>query len=110
VAKKQPTAEDLAAELDQKSAEIRILQRVSSAINATLDLEEIYGLPEGNLHQGDLALDQMLFMRPVPGWARYRTPVPNLYLCGSATHPGGGISGAPGYNASREIMKYWAKL
>jgi len=75
-----------------------------------LDLEEIYGLPEGNLHQGDLALDQMFFMRPVPGWARYRTPVPNLYLCGSATHPGGGISGAPGYNASRQILKDWAKL
>jgi phytoene dehydrogenase-like protein len=75
-----------------------------------LDLEETYGLPEGNLHQGDLALDQLFFMRPVPGWARYRTPVPNLYLCGAATHPGGGVTGAPGYNASRQILKDWSKV
>ncbi|HEX9724157.1 MAG TPA: NAD(P)/FAD-dependent oxidoreductase [Vicinamibacteria bacterium] len=71
------------------------------------DLEETYGLPEGSLHHGDLALDQLFFMRPVPGWARYGTPVPNLYLCGSGTHPGGGISGAPGYNASRQILRDW---
>jgi phytoene dehydrogenase-like protein len=73
------------------------------------DLEETYGLPEGNLHHGDLALDQLFFMRPVPGWARYRTPVPNLYLCGSGTHPGGGVTGAPGYNASRQILKDWGR-
>ncbi len=74
-----------------------------------LDLEETYGLPEGSLHHGDLALDQLFFMRPVPGWARYQTPVPNLYLCGSGTHPGGGVTGAPGYNASRQILKDWGK-
>ena len=74
-----------------------------------LDFEETYGLPEGCLHHGDLALDQLFFMRPVPGWARYRTPVPNLYLCGSGTHPGGGVSGAPGYNASHQVLKDWAK-
>jgi phytoene dehydrogenase-like protein len=49
-------------------------------------------------------LDQLLVMRPVPGCARYRTPVENLYLCGSGSHPGGGISGAPGYNAAREVL------
>ena len=75
-----------------------------------LDFETRFGLPEGNLHQGDLALDQLFFMRPVPGWARYRTPVRNLYLCGAATHPGGGVSGAPGYNASRQILKDWGAI
>lgn len=73
-----------------------------------LDLEETYGLPEGNQDHGEPALDQLFFMRPVPGWARYRTPVSSLYLCGSGTHPGGGVSGAPGYNASRQILKDWA--
>jgi phytoene dehydrogenase-like protein len=74
-----------------------------------LALEETYGLPEGNPHHGELALDQLFFMRPVPGWARYRTPITNLYLCGASTHPGGGVSGAPGYNASRQILKDWGR-
>lgn len=72
-----------------------------------LDLEEIYGLTEGNLYHGELSLDQLLYMRPVPGWAQYRTPIGNLYLCGAGTHPGGGVTGAPGYNAAREILKDW---
>jgi phytoene dehydrogenase-like protein len=49
----------------------------------------------------------LFFMRPLAGWAKYRTPVRNLYLCGSGTHPGGGVMGAPGYNAAREILKDW---
>lgn len=69
------------------------------------DLETEYGLTGGNIFHGDLGLDQLYFMRPVAGWAQYRTPVRNLYLCGSGTHPGGGVMGAPGYNAAREIMK-----
>ena len=52
-----------------------------------------------------MALDQIFFMRPVPGWARYRTPIDNLYLCGSGTHPGGGITGLPGYYAAKEVLK-----
>jgi phytoene dehydrogenase-like protein len=52
-----------------------------------------------------MALDQMLFMRPAPGTARYRTPVENLFLCGAGAHPGGGVTGAPGYNAAREVMR-----
>jgi phytoene dehydrogenase-like protein len=72
-----------------------------------LDLEEIYGLAEGNIYHGEMALDQLFLMRPVPGWARYRTPIKNLYLCGASAHPGGGITGAPGYNAAREILKDW---
>lgn len=70
-----------------------------------LDLEEIYGLTEGNIYHGEMTLDQLFFMRPIPGWARYRTPIKNLYLCSASTHPGGGVTGVPGYNAAREILK-----
>jgi phytoene dehydrogenase-like protein len=71
-----------------------------------LDLEEIFGLTEGHIHHAEMALDQIFFMRPVPGWARYRTPIEDLYLCGSGTHPGGDISGLPGYYAAQEILKH----
>jgi len=70
-----------------------------------LDLEREWGLSEGNIFQGELSLEQLFFLRPVPGYARFRTPVENLYLCGSATHPGGGIMGAPGRLAALEILK-----
>lgn len=74
-----------------------------------LDLETIYALPEGNPNHGEMTLDQFLYMRPVPGWAQYRTPVQGLYLCGAGTHPGGGVTGLPGKNAAREILKDWGK-
>ena len=70
-----------------------------------LDLETRFDAPEGNLYQGELMLDQFLFMRPVAGWAQYRTPIAGLYLCGAAAHPGGGAAGAAGYNAARAILK-----
>ncbi len=70
-----------------------------------LDLERRFGLTGGNIFHGEMSLDQMFVMRPAPGCARYRTPVPGLYLCGSGTHPGGGVMGAPGYNAAREMVK-----
>ncbi|HLW55358.1 MAG TPA: NAD(P)/FAD-dependent oxidoreductase [Candidatus Angelobacter sp.] len=70
-----------------------------------LDLEREFGLSEGNIFQGELSLEQLFFLRPVPGYARFRTPIKNLYLCGSATHPGGGIMGAPGRLAALEILK-----
>jgi phytoene dehydrogenase-like protein len=70
-----------------------------------LDLEEEYGLTGGNIFHGEMELDQLFFMRPVAGWAQYRTPIPGLYLCGAGTHPGGGVMGAPGHNAAREILK-----
>jgi phytoene dehydrogenase-like protein len=70
-----------------------------------LELEREWGLSEGNIFQGELSLEQLFFLRPVPGWARYRTPVRGLYMCGSATHPGGGIMGAPGRNSALEILK-----
>jgi phytoene dehydrogenase-like protein len=70
-----------------------------------LDLERDFGLTEGNIFQGELSLEQLFFLRPVPGWSQYRTPIKNLYMCGSATHPGGGIMGAPGRIAAMEILK-----
>ncbi len=69
-----------------------------------LDLEREWGLTEGNIFQGELTLEQLFFLRPAPGWARYATPIEGLYMCGSATHPGGGIMGAPGRNAARRIL------
>src|SRR5678816_4420877 len=69
-----------------------------------LDLEREWGLSEGNIFQGELTLEQLFFLRPVPGWARYKTPIGGLYMCGSATHPGGGIMGAPGRNAAMAIL------
>src|SRR5947207_11278981 len=70
-----------------------------------LDLEREFGLTEGNIFQGELSLEQLFFLRPVPGYAQFRTPIKNLYLCGSASHPGGGIMGAPGRLAALEILK-----
>jgi phytoene dehydrogenase-like protein len=70
-----------------------------------LDLEREWGLTEGNIFQGELTLEQLFFLRPVPGWAQYVTPVDRLYMCGSATHPGGGIMGAPGRNAAMRVLK-----
>ena len=70
-----------------------------------LDLEREWGLTEGNIFQGELTPEQLFFARPVPGWAQYTTPIRNLWMCGSATHPGGGIMGAPGRNAAFRILK-----
>jgi phytoene dehydrogenase-like protein len=70
-----------------------------------LDMEETYGLSGGHIHHGEQSLDQSFAFRPLIGWAQYRTPVRGLYLCGAGTHPGGGISGGPGANAAREIIK-----
>jgi len=72
---------------------------------APRDLEDRFGLTGGNIMQGTMSLSSLAFMRPVPGYADYRTPVRGLYLCGAATHPGGGVMGACGYNAAREILR-----
>jgi len=71
-----------------------------------LDLERTFGLTGGNIFQGAMPMHQLFAFRPVPGYAGYRTPVPGLYLCGSAAHPGGGVMGAAGANAAREILRY----
>ena len=69
-----------------------------------MDYAQSYGLAEGSIYQGQMSLDQLLVMRPVPAWGRYATPIQNLYLCGAGTHPGGGVTGAPGFNAARELL------
>lgn len=74
-------------------------------IRTPWDIENEVGLTEGNIFQGELTMDQLLFNRPVPGYAQYRSPVRGLYMCGSSTHPGGGVMGAPGANAAREILR-----
>jgi phytoene dehydrogenase-like protein len=78
---------------------------IEKQVVTPLDLEREWGLSEGNIFQGELSLEQLFFLRPVPGWAQYRTPIKNLYMCGSATHPGGGIMGANGRLAALEILK-----
>ncbi len=93
-----------------------VLQRISKVspdfcekilhceIRTPQDIEREVGITEGNIFQGELTLDQLLFNRPVPGYADYRTPIKGLYVAGSSTHPGGGVMGAPGLNAAREIL------
>jgi phytoene dehydrogenase-like protein len=76
---------------------------VASELLSPADLEERYAMPGGHWHHGELAVDQMLMLRPVPGAAQYETPLPGLYLCGAGSHPGGGIMGAAGMNAAKRI-------
>jgi phytoene dehydrogenase-like protein len=77
---------------------------VASRLYTPADLESVFGITEGNIFHGDLRPDQLFFMRPVPGHARYASPVAGLYLCGAGTHPGGGVTGAPGHNAAHRIL------
>jgi phytoene dehydrogenase-like protein len=76
-----------------------------SKVITAMDMETVYNLPEGNPFHGDMTLDQILWMRPIPGYAQYRIAMKNLYLCSAATHPGGGVTGINGKNASHEILK-----
>ncbi len=82
---------------------------VARQVLTPLDLELTYGLTEGNIFHGDLRLEQLFFMRPVPGWSQYRTPIEGLYLCGAGAHPGGGVTGAPGRNAAFQALRDWKK-
>jgi len=82
---------------------------VARQVLTPLDLERTYGLTEGNIFHGDLRLEQLFFMRPVPGWAQYRSPIRGLYLCGAGAHPGGGVTGAPGRNAAQQALRDWKK-
>ena len=78
---------------------------VATQVITPLDLEQKYGLSGGHIHHGEQTLDQFFTFRPLIGWAQYRTPLKHLYLCGAGTHPGGGITGQPGANAAREIVR-----
>jgi phytoene dehydrogenase-like protein len=94
-------AVDTAAEaLPQLKSSIREIKSLTP-----LDLEKTYGLTEGDLNHGQLILDQMLFMRPMPGWSTHATPIENLFLCGNGVHGGGGLSGAAGRNAAASVLK-----
>jgi phytoene dehydrogenase-like protein len=77
---------------------------VARQVITPLDLEQTYGLRNGHIHHGEQSLDQFFAFRPLIGWAQYRTPIKNLYLCSAGTHPGGGITGGPGANAAREVI------
>jgi len=85
-------------------------QIISYEILVPPDLERIVGLPQGHIFHGELTADQLFWERPAPHWADYRTPIRGLYQCGSSTHPGGGVSGIPGHNAAREILRDWKRL
>jgi phytoene dehydrogenase-like protein len=74
------------------------------------DIEDDIAMPGGNTQHGELALDQLFFMRPVPGYADYRSPVAALYQCGASTHPGGAVSAVNGHNAAGEILADWKRL
>jgi phytoene dehydrogenase-like protein len=78
---------------------------VHSEILTPVDLAARFNLPHGHVHHGEITIDQVFFRRPVAGYADYRTPIRNLYLCGASTHPGGGVTGVPGHNAAREVLK-----
>jgi len=101
---KEPFADRCVALMDRYAPGFKasVLHR---EVLSPLDLERRFGLTGGNIFQGAMPLSQLFSMRPLPGWADYRTPVPGLYLCGAATHPGGGVMGACGYNAAREILR-----
>ncbi|HBF23325.1 MAG TPA: amine oxidase [Planctomycetes bacterium] len=100
-------------------AVVQVLERYMPGISSLIlhrhvltpwDLEKEYGLTEGNIFHGELGLDQLAFLRPVPGWARWKTPVKGLWMCASGTHPGGGVMGASGGLAAREILAEGAAL
>jgi phytoene dehydrogenase-like protein len=78
---------------------------IARQIFSPLDLERTFGLVGGDIMHGALSLDQIFSARPVLGYGDYRTPIPGLYQCGAGTHPGGGVTGAPGHNAAREILR-----
>ncbi|MSV28886.1 MAG: NAD(P)/FAD-dependent oxidoreductase [Bryobacterales bacterium] len=103
-AEREPFAERVFDLIEEYVPNIRSIV-TDRQVLTPLDLERRFGITGGNIFHGEMSLDQMYVMRPVAGWARYRTPIRGLYLCGSGAHPGGGVMGAPGYNAAREMLK-----
>src|SRR5579863_5660292 len=103
-AQREPYAERVLDAIEEYCPNIRNIV-VERQTLTPLDLERRFGLTGGNIFHGEMSLDQMFVLRPLAGWARYRTPVQGLYLCGSGAHPGGGVMGASGHNAAREILK-----
>jgi phytoene dehydrogenase-like protein len=83
---------------------------IDSQVLLPTDIERIINTPQGHIFHGELSLEQLFFQRPAPHYADYRSPIRGLYQCGSSTHPGGGVSGIPGHNAAREILRDWRAL
>jgi len=96
--------ENVISTLEERIPNIRDLI-LHKQVLTPLDMEETFGLSEGNIFQGELSLEQLFFNRPVPGWAGFKTPLRSLWMCGSAVHPGGGIMGAPGRIAALAVVK-----
>jgi phytoene dehydrogenase-like protein len=103
-ARREQFGETVIDTIAERAPNIRDLIRHAQVLTPK-DIEERFGLSEGNIFQGELSLEQLFFNRPVPGWARYRTPLRNLWMCGSATHPGGGIMGASGRLAALQVAR-----
>ncbi len=82
---------------------------IARQILSPVDIEQRYGMSNGNIFHGEITPDQLFSLRPTPECARYRTPIEGLYLCGSGTHPGGGVMGAPGHNAAKALLSDWGK-
>ncbi len=101
---REPLGDQVLATLSRYAPGIEQLV-VDRHVITPLDYEARYGLTEGSIFHGQMGLDQMLVMRPIPGWSRYRTPIASLYLCGAGAHPGGGVTAAPGYNAARAVAR-----
>ena len=102
--RRQEFANNVLDKLEEYAPGVRDLI-VATQVITPLDLEQQYGLSGGHIHHGEQTLDQFFTFRPLIGWAQYRTPLKHLYLCGAGTHPGGGITGQPGANAAREIVR-----
>jgi phytoene dehydrogenase-like protein len=103
-ARREAFMETVIDTIEERAPNIRGLILHAQALTPK-DIEDRFGLSEGNIFQGELSLEQLFFSRPVPGWARYRTPLRNLWMCGSATHPGGGIMGASGRLAALQVLR-----
>jgi len=104
VARRESFGETVIDTIAERAPNIRDLI-VHAQVLTPKDIEDKFGLSEGNIFQGELSLEQLFFNRPVPGWSRYRTPLRNLWMCGSATHPGGGIMGASGRLAALQVVR-----
>jgi phytoene dehydrogenase-like protein len=105
---RQEFAETVISQIAAYSPNFRDLIR-HYEVRSPFDIERETGLTEGNIFQGELTMDQLIFNRPIPGYAQFRAPIRNFYMCGSSTHPGGGVMGAPGANAAREILRDFNK-
>ena len=103
-ARREAFAETVLDTIEERAPNIRKLI-LHAQVLTPKDIEDRFGLSEGNIFQGELSLEQLFFNRPVAGWARYRTPLRNLWMCGSATHPGGGIMGASGRLAALQVVR-----